>query len=59
MAGIGRAPYPPHKLRSFKTLVALTPGEAAAIRSAAGSKPIAVWIRDVALRAARRRRAKR
>ena len=36
-------------------MVALTGTEIAAIKRAAGSVPVAVWIRDVALRAARRR----
>lgn len=43
---------PKAKLRSVKVLVSLTPGEAVAVRKAAGAMPTAVWFRELALRAA-------
>jgi len=51
----GRPPFPKAKLRTVKVLVSLSPGEARAIRAAAGDEPVAAWLREVGLRAARRR----
>src|SRR5215468_8634449 len=55
MARRGRPPYPASRRRTHKTLVSLTTEELALIRRAAAGAPIAVWIRNVALRTARRR----
>jgi hypothetical protein len=51
---IGRPPFPKAKLRAYKVLVSLSPGETKALRAAAAGEPLAAWIRDAALRAARR-----
>jgi hypothetical protein len=55
MPRTGRPPLPRTKLRAHKVLVALTPGELAAIKRAAQGEPLAVFLRRVGLRAARRR----
>jgi len=54
-ARIGRPPLPKSQLRRIKVLVSLSPGEGKALRIAAAGEPLATWIREVALRAARRR----
>jgi hypothetical protein len=50
----GRPPLPKAKLRAYKVLVALNPIEEKAIRAAAADVSLTAWIRDAALRAARR-----
>lgn len=54
-ARIGRPPIPKAERRGFKVLVALNASEAKAIRAAAGGEPLAVWFRELGLRAARRK----
>lgn len=54
MARIGRPPFPPSKLRSFKVLVSLSKAEAAALRRAAKGEPLAVFLRRAGLAAASR-----
>lgn len=49
-----RPPFPKARLRAFKVLVSLSPSETATLRKAAGEQPLAVWIREAALRAAQR-----
>jgi hypothetical protein len=51
---LGRPPLPKAKLRAYKVLVSLSPSETKAIRTAAAGEPLAAWIREAALRAARR-----
>jgi hypothetical protein len=53
MPRIGRPPLQKGKLRAYKVLVSLSPGETKVIRAAAGGAPLAAWIRNAALRAAR------
>jgi hypothetical protein len=55
MKKVGRPPFPKAMRRGYKVLVSLSASETKAIRAAAGDDPLAAWIRDVALRAARRR----
>ena len=52
---IGRPPLPKAQLRAYKVLISLSPREAKAIETAARGAPLAVSIREAALRAARRR----
>jgi len=54
-ARIGRPPIAKAERRSYKVLVALNVAEARAIRAAAGDVPLAVWLRELGLRAARRK----
>jgi hypothetical protein len=54
-AKLGRPPIPKTERRGFKVLVALNAAEAKAIRAAAGGQPLAVWFRELGLRAAKRR----
>jgi len=51
----GRPPIPKAERRGFKVLVALNVAERRAIEAAAGDVPLAVWFRELGLRAARRR----
>lgn len=53
--GAGRKPRPPQTVRSVPILLRVSPVERAALDAAAGDVPLATWLRDVALRAARRR----
>ena len=57
-ARIGRPPIPKAERRGFKVLVALNAAEEKAIRAGAGGRPLAVWFRELGLRAARRRGAR-
>ena len=52
--GRGRPPKTAADKRSEAILVSLTPAERELIKAAAGDEPLAVWARDVMLRAARR-----
>ena len=51
----GRPPLPKSKLRRHAVLVKLSDAERAAIRSGARGEPLAVYLRRLGLRAARRK----
>lgn len=53
--GAGRKPLPPEERRDRPVFVRLTRDEETLLSDAAAGEPLAAWIRDAALRAARRR----
>jgi len=53
--GAGRKPIAPAERRRHAVLLRLSVAELEAIEAAAKGEPLATWLRDVALRAARRR----
>ena len=54
--GAGRKPLSLTKLRSRAVLIRLTPGEHGTIARAADGMPLATWLRELGLRAARSRK---
>lgn len=54
--GAGAKPKPPGEARHEGVFVRLTPAEREALEAAAEGSPLATWIREAALRAARRAR---
>ena len=56
--GSGPKPRPPGETRRNAALVKLTDAEHAALLAAADGKPLATWLRDLGLRAARRKGAR-
>ncbi|MCL4684697.1 hypothetical protein KJ059_08080 [Myxococcota bacterium] len=53
--GSGPKPLPEGERRRHAALVRMNDAERAALLRAAGGKPLATWLRDLGLRAARRR----
>ena len=55
--GAGRKPRPAGRVRSAGVLVRFTPAEHAALLAAADGIPLATWLRELGLRAAKRKGA--
>lgn len=54
--GAGAKPKPPEEVRRQAVLVKLTDSERETLETAAAGSPLAPWVREAALRAARRAR---